>query len=101
MRKILLNLVAGALSIGVLSGCAMKDCNIGSIYSSQHDKCVVTNSELKAVVSSVACVADKCKTTVTDERNREFTIDTDSKVKIGDEISLILYTKPLVDQTKK
>lgn len=99
-KKNILSALTGGLLLLLSTGCATKECNIGSAYSMQHDKCVVTNTELKAVVSSVACVGDKCKTVVIDERNREFTIDTTDKVKVGDKISLILYTNPLLNSDK-
>lgn len=84
----------------VLSGCSYKECNIGSAYSGQHDKCVVTNVDLKAVVESVVCLEGKCKAVIVDERNRIFNVETDQEIKVGDSVSLVLFTDPLVNNKK-
>ena len=94
-KNIILGLIAGAV---LFTGCSQKNCNIGSDYSSYHDKCVVTNSELKAVVESTVCLEDKCKSVVVDERNRKFQIDTDKDVSVGDDVSVIVYTQPIPDE---
>lgn len=84
-------LILPILGLFLISGCAIKKCDIGSNYSNEYDKCLVTNKELKGVVSSIACLGKECKTTIIDERNREFVLDTDDNVKVGDKISIVLY----------
>lgn len=97
LKSIIKTVCVGAGLVMLLSGCSYKECNIGSAYSGQHDKCIVTNVDLKAVVESVVCLEGKCKAVIVDERNRTFSVETDQEVKVGDSISLVLFTDPLVN----
>lgn len=96
MKKIIKSGILVAAASLFFVGCAgnQPKCVPGSQFSGDHNKCVVTNIDLKAVVKSKTCENHVCTGVILDERGRHIKVSLEETAEVGDTVTVVLYKSP-------